>query len=699
MFFLYLADFNFRKILIFGFYMLQILKIFLIFSLFPSISFAWNSSCYSPVQLAAYMSKPKKKSSGVSQSSVSKVKAKIRKLEKALDKVEGDLQDSLDKDKLKDKPSSVAGDIRNYIENKQDGWDCAEGGQSSLFFFPSLIPQAYAEITNGGKVNNSDSNSNGAVVSSSPECGSDKEYLDNDGNCVCNEGLMDVDGKCLTPEEECKQREEGWEWTGNTCKKTQERKCHDKGRDWILEGGNCVCKDGLKIKGNQCVDPVEIAEQAEESEPAVERIRRSTQEMVIGRCEKQSGMKWVKGEGCKKTLKRECDDRGIYWKWNGSNCECPAPYKEDDDECRDKTPQENCDEKPGKWKRINGRCLCPAPYKEDGNNCRDKNEEENSADCENQGKKWKNGECVDKPPPVRSGTPANAYEESVAAPCTASDGTWKDGGCVCKGNLKTEGNKCVGKSDQEKCDEKPGNWMWNRTTCICPRGSKRDGEICASKTKEDHCKEKGEGWTWKNGKCVECPKWKKHSAFKSNGRVSSGFCDDYAKDKGDCKSALSDLREYAADLRDLQNHLDDLKDALREKSRHGYEDESDTEADGVCIDCLKRIIRSSQPSTGQVIGQSLGLLMGAGISVAGYRAGQNAQKHANMMRVQQGYPGMYDGFSLTGAGAGFPFMANSLYGMTRASTPAGGWACSPTVSPYGHTFNAGYGYGHNMRYY
>ncbi|MDE0092087.1 MAG: hypothetical protein OXN83_02235, partial [Oligoflexia bacterium] len=129
--------------------MLKLLRLFLLFAFLPSISFAWNSMCYSPVQLSAFMSKPTKSSGGVSRSSVRKVSASIDTLEEALNNAEGDLQDSLDKDKLKDKASTVAGKIRDYIEDGKDGWDCVQGGQSFLFFFPSLIPQASAETGSG----------------------------------------------------------------------------------------------------------------------------------------------------------------------------------------------------------------------------------------------------------------------------------------------------------------------------------------------------------------------------------------------------------------------------------------------------------------------------------------------------------------------------------------------------------------------
>ena len=336
-----------------------------------------------------------------------------------------------------------------------------------------------------------------------------------------------------------------------------------------------------------------------------------------------------------------------------------------------------------------------------------------SCDCPS-GKELKEGRCVVIP--ITRGSGLTADESN----CGRSGGTWSGSSCVCpvdkprlfngrckacpgaKSEWDSIKRECVASAEQE-CSDKQGNWTWNNNAgaCVCQAPNIQKGNNCRLKTKKEECEDKGANWTWKDGKCIECPKWKKHPAFKKNGKVSSGFCDEYAKNKGDCKRALSDLREYASDLKDLRDQLKDLKDELRSKSRSENESvSSSTEASGVCFDCLKRILRASQPSTGQVVGQSLGLLLGAGLSVAGYKAGTNAQAHANMMRIKQGYPSLYDGFSLAGAGAGYPFMANSLYGMTRASTPVGGWSCSPTVSPHGHVHGGvGYGYGHNMRYY
>ena len=166
------------------------LKLSLFFALGLGSFSAWsfNSMCHSPTQLAALMSPNKP-----NLSKGEKIRKRIRALEKKteeyddkLDDAEGDLGDSLRKDKLKDDPYSVAGSVRSYIENHQKGWPCAEAGSGGrrtstigeslllkINVWELIIPSAYAnnEIQqNGGntdetnipsvsdQINNDDSN-------------------------------------------------------------------------------------------------------------------------------------------------------------------------------------------------------------------------------------------------------------------------------------------------------------------------------------------------------------------------------------------------------------------------------------------------------------------------------------------------------------------------------------------------------------
>ena len=702
--------------------MLQVFKIFLIFSFLPSICFAWNQSCYSPVQVAAYMSKPKKSSRGVSQASLSKMKSKIRALERAMDKAEGELQDSLDRDKLKAKPSSVAGDIRDYIEDKQDGWDCAKGGQSSLFFFPSLITKAYAQEDPFGDLNETllesdlkdnptgDDSSEEALKQNSNNEDSEKkaQYVEqsntptertkaSDSNLEQTTNI-DISGKKTqqikqsqpktprkkSPQELCAQRGLEYDSSRNRCVLRNPSSCKNTGGTWDKDEG-CICPRNMRTDGSKCIKklppapsgltPANVYKKSDKKASSVEGTKTPTKRKKTQKelCD-QKGADYVWSDGaCRLTQKKVCENKGAYWNWDGKECKCPSPYKIDGAKCREKTDQEKCKDQGKVWK--DGKCLSQDEI--DRQNCEKK-----------PGMEWIGGEC----------------KKSLATKCKDRPGNWvwNKGACQCLAPYITEGETCREQTSLEKCKEEGRTWNEENREC-CPQGKNiiyQGRCVSDNDKKKTQCEDKGENYTYKNGKCIECPKWKKHSSFKANGKVSSSFCDEYAKNKGDCKSALSDLKEYADDLEDLKDRLDDLQDELRQKSRLEYETEtSSTEASGVCLDCLKRVIRASQPSAGQVIGQTFGALLGAGISVAGYKVGRTAQRDANMMRVRQGYPALYDGFSLSGAGAGYPFMANSLYGLTRAGTPVGGWSCTPTVSPYGHSFNAGYGYGHNMRYY
>ena len=122
----------------------------------PLVALGWNNMCHSPVQLAAFMSQPKK-SKQPSRASLKKsirgITKAIQELEDELDDFEDELADSLNQAKLKDDPSNVASEIRSYIESGQDAWDCENKEQSflspPLFLFEILsdllIPQAFGD--------------------------------------------------------------------------------------------------------------------------------------------------------------------------------------------------------------------------------------------------------------------------------------------------------------------------------------------------------------------------------------------------------------------------------------------------------------------------------------------------------------------------------------------------------------------------
>ena len=197
-----------------------------------------------------------------------------------------------------------------------------------------------------------------------------------------------------------------------------------------------------------------------------------------------------------------------------------------------------------------------------------------------------------------------------------------------------------------------------------------------------------------------CPEWKKHKAFKRNGKVKPSFCDDYAINKRKCERALSRMQKLITGVAKLESKRDKLEDELFDaKLSINSASQSKTEAGGLCFDCLKKVLNSSRPTAGENIGNVLTMLTGVGVAGLGYNIGQRAQTDANMLRVRQGYEAQNDYYALTGASMGFPYVAKGLYGLTRSNAPAGGWSCSPTASPYGRPYNNQMGQGFNRRYY
>ena len=268
--------------------------------------------------------------------------------------------------------------------------------------------------------------------------------------------------------------------------------------------------------------------------------------------------------------------------------------------------------------------------------------------------------------------------------------------------MKVEGGKCNPievDSRPEECSEGQGKEGGECVTCSAKPGGPWDFEgkdkpcKLISETEEEPCTE---GKSFINGECVDCPDWKKHGSFRRNGKVDSSFCNAYAKDQRACKKALAKLKSLAGRLEQYNRILEKLEERLL--SLNDSED-TKTEAGGLCFDCLKRELKANRPTANQTIGNLANIIAGAGFGFAGYKAGQNAQSHANMLRIQQGYSASNDYYALQGAKAGYPFIANGLYGMTRVNTPVGGWSCTPSVNPYGHAYSQSYGHGYQMPYY
>ena len=347
--------------------------------------------------------------------------------------------------------------------------------------------------------------------------------------------------------------------------------------------------------------------------------------------------------------------------------------------------------------------------------------------------------CVPCKPPKKT-----TQDKSKCVKTTCKPGhELTDKGCIrCTGNNYSVENKCVPckppkktTQDKSKCVKTTPQPSPSPQKCDGPneypnpdgKGCKSCGTNEAVNKKKDGCTPcEGKGVIKKNNKCKckdgyeqisdaeplecvkkckegygrigdgdckeKCPKWKTHRAFRNGGRVAPNFCDTYATQKGKCKEALYNIEKYRDEMNELKNKLSQLEDRISEAKLKAKEDESKTEASGLCTDCLKQVLRASRPTTAQTIGNILQTATGVGIGLMGYNFGKKAQYDANMLRIEQGYAPTSDGFSLAGAQAGFPFMSRGLYGMTRANTPIGGWSCSPAMSPHNRGFNIPYLY-------
>ena len=90
--------------------------------------------CYSPVEMAALFSKPRRKKSGTSKSALKKklrsLNRRIEKLEQKRGEIVGRLADSLNAKKAKVRKTRLAGKIEQYMYNKYNSWECGKGSSS-----------------------------------------------------------------------------------------------------------------------------------------------------------------------------------------------------------------------------------------------------------------------------------------------------------------------------------------------------------------------------------------------------------------------------------------------------------------------------------------------------------------------------------------------------------------------------------------
>ena len=199
------------------------------------------------------------------------------------------------------------------------------------------------------------------------------------------------------------------------------------------------------------------------------------------------------------------------------------------------------------------------------------------------------------------------------------------------------------------------------------------------------------------------------SYFKSNGRINqTSFCKaEWMAHKEDCEEALEELEEYISDLKEFvelkKAKQSETRELIRAKLRSKLpdEDEEETEADGLCWECLDEIRELNKPTSAQTTGNVLSLVLGGAMSYYGYKAGKRGAQSVNDLRMRQGFDALGTaGPSWAGATLGMPFIANGIYGLANGNSVLGNYSCAPGMAggggmyaPFAGYGNAGFGGG------
>ena len=184
--------------------------------------------------------------------------------------------------------------------------------------------------------------------------------------------------------------------------------------------------------------------------------------------------------------------------------------------------------------------------------------------------------------------------------------------------------------------------------------------------------------------------------FRRNGQIEErAFCEEYAgSETKDCKSAIKNLEKYYKELSKLakiEEELEELISRLEDEQFDraiGLSSAEDTEANPLCFECLDEVRELDKPTTGQVVGNVLSILVGGAMSYHGYRAGKNEAVALNDLRIRQGYdPVSGSNMSWAGASMGLPFIANGIYGLAGGNSQFGSYACNPGFAGGGQMYS------------
>ena len=193
--------------------------------------------------------------------------------------------------------------------------------------------------------------------------------------------------------------------------------------------------------------------------------------------------------------------------------------------------------------------------------------------------------------------------------------------------------------------------------------------------------------------------------FKSNGRINAtGFCkSDWIvgtsnkkkkENKENCEEALEELEEEISlhkELQELQENQKTLKrDLQRTQNRveNNLIEDDETEAGAPCWECYDEIREINKPTSAQVTGNVLSLLLGGAMSYYGYKSGKRGAQAVNDLRIRQGYdPLGTSGPAWAGATLGMPFIAHGIHGLANGNSVLGNYACSPGYAGGGSMYS------------